>query len=108
MIFRLTAVWVTLVLSVLTAGWGGILSHVLSNSVNFHSESFGGRPIPRFSTLFYPFPTLIYFFPILLILWGLYFSLFTKRNGDHALLLCSVSVAATILFVFLFELPPKW
>jgi len=99
MIFRVTAVWVSLVVSALTAGFGGIFSHILRSSVDLHLE---GRPLPRLSTLFYPPPTLIYFFPILLILWGLYFTLFTKRSGDHAILICATTAATTILFVLLF------
>jgi hypothetical protein len=99
MIFRIFSVWIAIIaafgvsfFSSCTAGWmGGLIDRFLS-----------GKPLPAISSWFYTPGALIYWFPVPLFLWAVVFSVFFRRDAEHAALLRALSLGCSMVFLSVF------
>lgn len=96
MVARIISVWFSVFVSCATA----LLVYVGKDGVaEYYRQSLGGRPLPSLTSLMMYDGWFLYLVPVVFILWALVYSFWSRRDIDHALVLCMTVIGSTIFFL---------
>lgn len=96
---RIISVWV----AVLSAGAVAVICHCIAGEAG-RPILHHGRDLPLLSRVFYPDALLIYFYPLPLGLLALFFTTGGRENTEKSLLLITITLCVTMIFIVSFIL----